>query len=168
MRARIERLSEEHRLEAFDCGNSELNAWLHGHAAGAARQGTRTYVLLDHETDDVVGYFALAPFLLERDELPARIGRGAPRRIPAILLAKLAIAASHQSEGLGGELLSRALERMLTAARIAGGKVAVVDAIDDDVVGFHLKYDFVPSPSDPRRLVAKLSSIARTLGQPWP
>jgi hypothetical protein len=81
----------EEAPDAFACGHRTLDIWLKQHARPATRQGTRTYVLIEEATGAVVGYFALAPHLVERDETPRRMGRGAPRRIPAILLAKLAL-----------------------------------------------------------------------------
>ena len=82
MTFRVEPLAERHELDRFSCGNPELDQWLQQHARHATAQGTRTYVLIDEDDDSVAGYFSIAPHLLERDEVPARIGRGAPRRIP--------------------------------------------------------------------------------------
>jgi hypothetical protein len=72
-------------------GLASLDEWLQRHARQATRQGTRTYVLIEESGGDVVGYFSLAPHLLERDDAPRSMGRGAPQRIPAILPAKLAL-----------------------------------------------------------------------------
>jgi GNAT superfamily N-acetyltransferase len=168
VRHRVEPLRDDHDLEPFDCGNADLNNWLQLSARHAARQGTRTNVLVEERTERVVGYFAIAPHLLERDHMPPRIGRGAPTHIPAILLAKLALAAGVQGRGLGSDLLVRALGMIVEAARIAGGKVVVVDAIDEAAARFYQRHDFDPTPGDPSRLVMKLSTIAAALGLPWP
>jgi len=165
---RVEPLHDGHDLERFDCGIASLNDWLRLHARHATRQGTRTYLLIDDDTHEIAGYFSIAPHLIERHELPPRVGRGAPRRIPAILLAKLALQRTHHGHGLGGELLIRALETVVTAARTAGGKIAVVDAIDDNASRFYQHHDFEPLTSDPHRLVQKLSTIAAALDLPWP
>lgn len=157
----------DHDLTDFDCGNAELNEWLHRHARTARGQGTRTYVLLD-DAASVVGYFAVAPHLLERDDAPRRLARGAPDRIPAILLAKLALDASVQGQGLGSELLVFALDIILSAARRAGGRVVLVDAIDDVARAFYERHDFERLPGRPHRLVMKLTSAAKALGVPWP
>lgn len=86
----------------------------------------------------------------------------------AVLLAKLALDRSMQGEGLGSELLVVALETIVEAARRVGGKVVVVDAIDDEAAAFYERHDFLATPSDPLRLVRKLSTIARALELPWP
>ncbi len=168
MTFRIEPLGDHHQLDSFDCGNPELDQWLQLHARHATAQGTRTYVLIDDAGEQIAGYFALAPHLIERQEVPTRVGRGAPQRIPTILLAKLALDRSHQGQGLGAELLVRALQTTLAAARTAGGKVAVVDAIDGGAARFYEHHHFVPLSGNPHRLVQKLSTIAKALRQPWP
>lgn len=154
-------------LEAFGCGNDALDDWLRHHAHLAAGQGTRTYVLMNDD-GHVSGYFAIAPHLLQREAAPRRIGRGAPRQIPAVLLAKLALDSTYQGQGVGAELLVHALETITQASRQAGGKIIVVDAIDDAAAAFYARHDFMPIPSDPRRLVQKLSTVARALDLVWP
>jgi predicted N-acetyltransferase YhbS len=164
---RVKPLADGDDLDGFDCGHDALNVWLSEHARRATRQGTRTYLLIE-DNSEVVGYFALTPHLIERDMLPSRVGRGAPARIPAILLAKLALATRLQGQGLGAELLTYALVTIIEAARVAGGRLVVVDAIDENAAGFYRAHDFRPSPADPLRLVIKLSTAARALDLDWP
>jgi len=164
----IEPLGDDHDLEAFDCGTDELSEWLRRHARNSTGQGTRTYLLVDAKTRRVAGYFSLAPHLIEREETPKKIGRGAPRRIPAILLAKLALDRSEQGKGLGSELLIRALEAVVKAARVAGGKVVVVDAIHEAAARFYEGHDFQRLPRSPLRLALKLSTVAKALDLEWP
>jgi GNAT superfamily N-acetyltransferase len=165
---RVEPLAAGHDLHAVDCGHDALNRWLRQHAGRATGQGTRTYLLVDEATGAVVGYFALAPHLLERDDAPPGVRRGAPQRIPAILLAKLALDQSLQGQGLGAELLVHALTVIVAAARAAGGRLIVVDAVDENAASFYRAHDFKPSPTDSRRLIMKLSTAAHALGVAWP
>jgi GNAT superfamily N-acetyltransferase len=165
---RVEALRSSHVLDRFACGKAPLDEWLTQHARGATGQGTRTYVLVETETNAIVGYFAIAPHLVARDAVPARIGRGAPQQIPAILLAKLVLDQSSQGTGLGRLLLVRALEKIVEAAKHAGGKLVVVDAIDDEAARFYQHHDFAPIPGNPYRLVIKMSTVARELEIPWP
>lgn len=166
MTYRVEPLAD-HDLNQFDCGNAELDEWLRRHARSATGAGTRTYVLVDHE-GAVVGYFAITPHLLEREDAPRRFARGAARQIPAILLAKLALDSSVQGQGLGAELLIHALATIVAAARRAGGRVVLVDAIDDDARAFYEHYDFLALPDRLDRLMIRLSTVAKALGEPWP
>ncbi len=168
MSHRVESLTDGHDLGTFTCGQPDLDQWLSLHAHQATRQGTRTYLLVEAGSDVLVGYFAIAPHTLTREEAPRRIGRGAPRTIPAILLAKLALDRRFQGQGLGDELLIYALTKIVTAARAAGGKLVVVDAIDETAASFYRAHNFQPFPDDPRRLAMKLSTVARELELPWP
>lgn len=163
-----EPLNDEHDLDGFSCGNSELDRWLTEHALSARSQGTRTYVLVDPPAERVLGYFAVAPHLVRREDLAAPFGRGMPRIVPVILLAKLALDQGFQGSGLGSELLVRALRTIVIAARSAGGKLVVVDAIDDEAIGFYREHGFTAIPGDDRRLVHKLSTVAKELDIEWP
>jgi GNAT superfamily N-acetyltransferase len=163
---RVAALDHTHELTAFTSGNPELDRWLSDQAHQATAQGTRTYVVLD-EHASVVGYFAIVPHVLARDEAPKKVGRGAPRQIPSILLAKLALSVDLHGQGLGAELLVRALGTISEAARVAGGKLVVVGAIDADAAAFYQHHDFEPLANRPDRLVMKLSTAARALGIDW-
>ena len=167
MNLRVVALDESHDLGSFTCGNDELDGWLRLHARNATGQGTRTLVVVDGG-DTIVGYFSVAPHVLDRGDAPKKLGRGAPRQIPAILLAKLALSADLHGQGLGAELLVRALGTIIDAARAAGGKIVVVDAIDEGAAAFYRHHDFDALPNRPDRLVMKLSTAARALGVAWP
>ena len=148
----IERLAAAHDVDTFRCGNEDLDLWLRHAALTADRAGTsRVYVHLDD--DRVAGYFAIAPHLVRRSDVPSSIGRGAPDTIPGFLLARLALAADLKGGGRGGELLVAALENILQAILLGGGRLIVVDAIDDNAAGFYRHYGFKPTPTDPDRLV---------------
>ena len=71
-------------------------------------------------------------------------------------------------QGLGASLLVLALGVVLDAARRAGGKVVVVDAIDERAAAFYEHTDFQRLADRPDRLVMKLSTVARALGVDWP
>lgn len=103
-----------------------------------------------------------------REHAPPRLARGAPQQIPTILLAKLALDSTVHGHGLGADLLVHALDTVLAAARRAGGRVVLVDAIDESARAFYEHHDFQQPPRRPRRLVMKLSTAAKALGVPWP
>jgi predicted N-acetyltransferase YhbS len=152
-------LDAECRIEVFDCGVPELNRWLQQHAwrAEQSRQ-CRTFVA---ESDGVVvGYYALAAHAVRAADLPQRWRRGAPRSVPAALLAKLAVDSRSQGHGLGSELVVDAIQRVLVAAEQVGTRVLVVDALDDDAAGFYARLGFTAT-SSPRRLLLKLSRALR-------
>lgn len=163
----VERLSAAHDVDTFSCGNEELDLWL-GHAALTADRAGTARVYLSLDAARVIGYFALLPHQLRRADIPSGIGRGAPDTIPGFLLARLAVAEDLHGGGRGSELLALALERILEAIIVGGGRLIVVDAIDEPASDFYRHYGFRPTPADPARLVMKASTAAASLGIDWP
>ncbi|MGQ0826011.1 MAG: GNAT family N-acetyltransferase [Actinomycetota bacterium] len=100
--------------------------------------------------------------------MPPAVGRGSPDQIPALLLARLALDREHHGRGLGAQLLVDALELIVDNARRVGGRLVVVDAIDDGAGKFYERHGFDRLPNREDRLVQKLSRVAATLGMPWP
>ncbi len=164
MRYASEGLSEHHETGNFSSGVSELDHWLVNSALHAqAMRTARTFVW--HEGDSqVLAYFSLAAHVIARTELSTKQGRGSPERIPAILLARLALDGRLQGAGLGGELLWDALSRSVAASQLAGARVVVVDAIDARAASFYVHHGFQAVPENPFRLVQKMSDIAAALG----
>ncbi len=165
---RFERLSSEHPTPSFGCGNDHLDSWLRTAAETADRAGTaRVYVWLDDQ-HPVIGYFAILPHSIRREDVPSSLGRGAPDAIPGFLLARLALSEDLHGDGLGGELLAGALETTLAAIRVGGGRLIVVDAVDDRAHGFYTHFGFRAVPANPNRLVMKASTAAASLSIAWP
>jgi predicted GNAT family N-acyltransferase len=109
-----------------------------------------------------VAYYSIAAHLLQRDELPSTLGRGGPRQIPTVLLARLALDRTLQGTGLGGVLLADAMRRVIAATETVAARLVVVDAIDEHAASFHAHHGFVRI-SETNRLIAKLSDIAAAL-----
>lgn len=165
---RFERLTPEHSIQTFASGKDELDAWLRNAALTADRSGTaRVYVWLDGGSE-VLGYFAILPHNIRRDDVPPSVGRGAPDVIPGYLLARLALSEQLHGLGRGGELLAGALEATLAAIRLGGGRVIVVDAIDGRARGFYEHNGFRSIPAIQDRLVIKASTAAASLSIDWP
>jgi GNAT superfamily N-acetyltransferase len=163
---RVEKLRADHAIESFDCGREELNRYLLRYAwqnqqAGAAQ----TYVGL--AGDVVIGYYTLAVGHVMREEAPERLTKGLARHpVPIMLLARLAVDHRWQGQGVGRALLKDAMLRTLQAADIAGIRACAVHAKDDDARRFYLKFDFVPSPSDPMHLFVLLKDVRRIIAAP--
>ena len=161
---RSEPLGDDHVLDSFSCGNEYLDGWLRRFAVACGRKNVaRTYLWAD---DDAVvwAYFSLAPDKVQRSDLPRAIGRGDPDEIPAVLIGKLALHDVLQGQGLGLHLLVDALSRAVSAAEIVSGRYIVVDAIDEDAVGFYRRYGFTPLPApSASRLIMKSTDAAASM-----
>jgi GNAT superfamily N-acetyltransferase len=160
------RISEAYMLEGFDCGQPSLNRWLSSAALTSDRMGSaRTYLWTEEPAMAVVAYFSLCPHEVRRDDVPTSLTRGAPRAIPAILLARLALDLRLHGQGLGSALLLDALDRAAAAVEIAGGRLIVVDAIDEPARRFYEHHGFRALPSRPARLFRKASDVMTAIGQ---
>ncbi len=151
-----------HDLTRFRCGRDVLDDWLVRHAlhAQASRTG-RTFVW--HDEAVVVAYYTLAAHWIARDALPAKLGRGSPDQIPAVLLARLALDSSLHGKGLGAAVLSEAGYRAAVASLTVGARVLVVDAIDEQAAAFYECHGFRRIPGT-LRLGRKMSDLVDTLG----
>ena len=126
--------------------------------AGAAL----TYVGLAGDT--VVGYYSLAAGQVSRDGAPERLTKGLARHpVPIMLLARLAVDQRWHGQGVGKSLLRDAMLRTLQAADIAGIRALAVHAKDDEARNFYLKFDFIPSPTDPMHLFVLLKDVRRMI-----
>ena len=150
-------LGDHDDLDSFSCGQPELDEWLRRSArhAEGMRSG-RTWVWTQNGL--VVAYFTLAGHVIERGDVPARLGRGSPDRIPAVLIARLALHETLQGRGLGGLLLADAASRIVAATDIVAARFVVVDAIDEHAAEFYSHYGFARIP-DSHRLVRKIGDL---------
>lgn len=134
---------------------------------GAQLGSGRNRTCLRGHRQQIAGYFAIVPHQVRRADIPSSVGHGGPTTIPGFLLARLAIRRDLQGEGRGGELLVLALERILEAIAIAGGRIIVVDALDDRAAAFYRHFGFAAAALGADRLVMKASRAAATLGVEW-
>jgi len=86
--------------EGFDSGAPELDEWLARYSWQNQRADNAvTYV---SELDGrVVGYYAITVASVTSDTVPERVSKGAPRQVPCLLLARLAVDRNMQGFGLG-------------------------------------------------------------------
>lgn len=160
---RIEKLRRNHAIDAFDCGQIDLNRWLLKHALpNQAAHAAQTYVGLAGGV--VVGYYSLAVAQVEYAAAPERLRKGLARHpVPIMLLARLAVHKDWQGKGVGRGLLKDAVLRTLQAADIAGIRALAVHAKDDNARRYYEQFDFVSSPSDPLHLFVLLKDIRKCL-----
>jgi len=82
--------------------------------------------------------------------------------VPGYLLARLALDVSLHGQGLGSELLIDALQVTVAAGDRAGGRLIVVDAIDQEAHDFYRHHGFVPI-AGARRLAMKVATARGAL-----
>lgn len=159
----IEKLRLDHRIETFDCGQSDLNTWFRKNALqNQLANAAQTYVgLVD---GIVVGFYSLAVGQVEYSGAPDRLRKGLARHpIPIMLWARLAVDLEWQGRGIGRALLRDAVLRTLQAAEIAGIRALAVHAKDERARQFYEQFDFVASPTDALHLFVLLKDLRKSL-----
>jgi|GEM_PF-102781 GNAT superfamily N-acetyltransferase len=159
-----ERLNEHHVVDSFDSGREQLDQWLKDDARRAQASGmAQVYVWREPDSQVVVGYFAITPANVAPDDLSRSVRAGYSNRIPGYLIARLAIVRDLQGSGYGSDLLLDALESAAAAANLGGGRLVVVDAIDDNAFAFYRHHGLMPIGGT-SRLFVRIDRINETLG----
>ncbi|MCC7256774.1 MAG: GNAT family N-acetyltransferase [Gammaproteobacteria bacterium] len=158
-RGAIEKLTQAHEVDSFDCGQAELNRFLKQQAwVSQQANSARTYVLAERGV--VRGYFSLAAGSVAHESASTRVRKGQARHaIPVILLARLAVDRALQGQGVGAALLKDALLRTAAAAETIGARALLVHAKDERARGFYEHFGFEPSPSDPLHLMLVMKDL---------
>src|ERR1700751_5254022 len=95
-----EKLSSEHDLSQFHCGEPTLDDWLRRRALqNEERSASRTYVVCVRKR--VVGYYALAAGAVAHAEAPGRIRRNMPEPVPVMVIGRLAVDQTAQCQARG-------------------------------------------------------------------
>lgn len=168
----LSKLAPEIDLGTFDCGELTYNQWLVEHASQAVSAGTSmVYLLMEtrpSEKERVIGYFAICPTLVVRDDMPKPLQRKVLRSAPGWLLAKLALDQSLRGDPTnrwGWQLLRAALETIVAASNVGGGQVIVVDADNPGLVDWSIRHGFTPASRENLRLCMKVATASKYLGQ---
>ena len=111
----------------------------------------------------VIGFYSLAVTAVLRQQATGRARRNMPEPIPAMLLARLAVDRTVAGRGLGRALLRDAMLRTLQVAEVAGIRLLLVHAADDEARRWYLQFDFEPSPTDPMHLMLVVEDLRRAL-----
>ncbi|MCB1377556.1 MAG: GNAT family N-acetyltransferase [Alphaproteobacteria bacterium] len=156
---KIEKLGHGHDVSGFDCGSEALNHFLKRFAlAGQLANASQTYVATDN--DEVIGFYTLVVGEVQHGAAPDRLKKGLPRHpVPVMVLARLAIAAGRQGQGLGQWLLKDVIIRTLQAADIAGIRALVVHAKDEAAKSYYLRFRFTEGFDNPLHLFILIKDL---------
>nr|WP_241986886.1 GNAT family N-acetyltransferase [Cryobacterium fucosi] len=137
----------------------ELDEWLHRFAFQNQRANSAvTYVSCVGEK--VVGYYAITVSAIAREDAPLGLQRSAPKQIPCILLARLAVDSQYKGQGIGVALFRDALRRAVQLSESVGAMAVLIHARDDEVRAFYEHHaDCFPSPLDDLQLMIPMKHL---------
>ena len=134
-----------HERKSFDCGQKEINDFLHYFAAKHRKAGiSKTMVLPSADIQSgICAFYTLSHTEINRRTLPHSIARKLPQYpLPVMLVAQLSVHEEAQGHGLGKVTLIRALRHCYEINEHLPSYAVVVDALDEKIQRFYEQYGF--------------------------
>lgn len=161
-----EPISKAHRRQDFDCGDAEMNLFLHRYARQSHEIfSAKTFCAIDNtQPDRVLGFYTVAPGAVARHLVPPAMTKGlAKYDVAGYRLARIATDRSVAGQGLGGQLLATAALRCLRAAHEVGGNLLIIDAKNDRAANWYVRYGAEPLADRSLTLVISLLPFVERL-----
>lgn len=151
--------TRRHDRASFQSGAPVLNAYLQQQAGQHQRDGiATTHVLIDEaEPSRILGFCSLAAAQLHSQQLQSIDRKSLPRYpVPAVRVARLAVAEDVQGRGHGHLLLGHAVNCSLSLRETLGVRVIVVDAKNESAANFYRGFGFSETGDGSRTLYLQL------------
>ena len=163
----LEPLHRSHQRRLFDCGQSEVNDWLHTKALQHQdKRLSATKVLLNRDIA-IAGFYTLATGQVDFGDLPSELARKLPRRaLPVAILAWLGVSVTCQGQKLGDLLLAKALRDCYKAGQTFAFVAVILDCVDDRAKAFYRRWDFAELPGNPYRLFLSSQTLTAMMTSP--
>ena len=147
------RLEEDTPISSFDCGDADLNDFLHNDAKNYLKSMLAVTYLIKVE-DEIMAYFCLSndgltrTSILSEDEkaLWNKVGRKIPnskrrKTYPAVKIGRLAVAQKYSGFGIGRQVIDAVRLMYISKPHHAGCRFVTVDAYRS-ALSFYEKNDF--------------------------
>jgi len=155
-------LDATHDKADFQCGIEALDRYLQRQAhQDVKRRISRVFVATPPDrTRKIIGYYALSTLSIELNKLAPEFSRKLPKHpIPCALIGRLAVCLSAQQHGVGKILLADAVKRVLAISDQIAIYAMIVDAVDQNAVGFYEQFGFRPLSDERHRLFLPLRKM---------
>lgn len=160
----IEALQKSHDKSQFHCGESSLDEYLRRYARqNMENDSTRVYVAVRPEDTRICGFFSLSAGEASVTDFPKRVARGWPRDVPTIHLGRIAVDREFQGQGLGDVLMGAAIEISLEVAAQVGVAAIELWALNENLLRFYSRFDFLPLQDDPFHLYLSTATARASL-----
>lgn len=151
-----------HNRAAFVCGEESLDKYIRQQASRNVEQRVAAVHIYAESSAPplvpIIGYYTLSATAVSFDQLSEQDRKRLPRYpVPGMRIGRLAVAREHQGKGIGELLIGDAVDRCLALTREVGIKILVVDALNEQVVGFYEKYGFRRTADQAQTLYLPLS-----------
>lgn len=132
----------------FSCGVPVLDTYLQRYASQNYRDGdSTTHVVVDTEDRSrILGYVTLSTASLNLAQINCEeLHKFRRNPVPAIRVCRLAVSTEHQNRKIGSSLLGYAVLKSRSLRDIAGVRVLLVDAKNEQVACFYKRFGFKPT-----------------------
>jgi GNAT superfamily N-acetyltransferase len=151
-----------HDVRRFDCGDAEINHFLHHQATVEQALGlSQVYVSASIESR-VLAYFTLSPVAVRIESTLLTLMGVRAVAYPTVggfLLGRLGVNASLQGHGVGEALVMRAAQIAKQEAAVVGGVFLAVDPKTDALVRWYARQEFVHLGGKGRRMILPLCAV---------
>ncbi len=160
---RFEELTRSHNRAGFDCGVQALNDFLHNLAHQNLKKGlSRTFVLISEDIPEkILSFYTLSIFEVSARKLPQRFSKKYKGHLPAVKIARLAVVKALQNQGFGKHMIINAIRRAVAISKHAGIIGLFVDAKNEDIKKYYLKFGFIPLPDHALELFLPLKTLQK-------
>jgi len=134
-------VDDHHDRAAFDCGDLELNNFLHTKAKKHTKDHTgSTFVAVaTPASSEILGFYTIASGSVSCEFIPINVPK---HPIPVAHLGRLAVDKRHQGRGIGEYLLMDALYRVRRIGKDMAIYAVEVVAKHNQAKAFYLHYGF--------------------------
>ena len=166
---RFEELNRSHNRAGFDCGVKDLNEFLKNLARQNLKKGlSRTFVLTGKGfPEEILGYYTLSVFEVSAEKLPRKFAKKNKGNLPAVKIARLAVAKGLQKQGLGKHMMINAMKRVINISENVGIIGLFVDAKNQGAKEYYLNFGFIPLSDHSLKLFLPLNTLLQMHSSVW-
>jgi GNAT superfamily N-acetyltransferase len=150
----------------FDSGNAELDEYIKKYAwiNHQEKRSARVFVACSTENlREIKSYYTSNASEISIEAISEESRRGFPKRIPALLIGRLAVDKSVQSCGIGKKLLRNAFECAVEVADKTGIYAVYTQAKDEAAKQYYQKRGFIEFQDEPLSLFLPLETIRKAI-----
>lgn len=132
---KIEKLTEDHDVSGFDCGDESINRFLRVRAfKDQSEKYSSTYVMVNEENGDIMAYATVLNSVIRLTDVDKEDFPDFPyEKIPALLLARLGRDVSYRGKRFGETMIKYCVGLAQNLSRLVGCRLVCVDSYADKV-----------------------------------